>query len=248
MDEKHYTLPLAPQDLVAIYKEKDNTSDSAEEFCLHVDYDKTTEKLTDQHILIYLANTNFKTTFDKITPGLITEFIKSNFLVNAPILGRVTTIILRKYLDYELTEPEKVLSSLVFPDKEIDAFIEANGNLLEDLCTAIQSIFPFVLWKIREITPPGTEPDLEEFVNDIEIVDHVSSVGPNIARLVTEAVDALYLVLHIKGISQTYNKQIFNDNPKYYGKDLMYIFTQTGITGEIVKMLPEGFWHGDIAK
>ena len=126
MEKKYYTLPLAPQDLVAIYKEKD---ESEEEFVLHVDYDKTTEKLTDQHILIYLANTNFKTTFDKITPGLIQEFIKSNFLVNAPILGRVLTIILRKYLDYELTAPEAHLAHLIFPDKDMEEFIELNKNL-----------------------------------------------------------------------------------------------------------------------
>ena len=37
MEKKYYTLPLAPQDLVAIYKEKD---ESEEEFVLHVDYDK----------------------------------------------------------------------------------------------------------------------------------------------------------------------------------------------------------------
>ena len=61
-----YALPLAPQDLVGIYKEKD---ESEKEYVLYVDYDKTTEKLTDQHILIYLANTNFKTSFDKVTPS-----------------------------------------------------------------------------------------------------------------------------------------------------------------------------------
>lgn len=240
MEKKYYTLPLAPQDLVAIYKEKD---ESEEEFVLHVDYDKTTEKLTDQHILIYLANTNFKTSFDKITPSLIQEFIKSNFLVNAPILGRVLTIILRKYLNYELTAPEAHLSHLIFSDKQMDEFIELNENLLEDLISAIQSIFPFVLYKINEVNEEGKEPELEELVKEIEITDTASNVGPNIARLVTEAIDAMYLVFHIRGISQSFNKQIFNDNPKYYGKDLMFIFTQTGVTNEIVKMLPEGFWH-----
>ena len=240
MEKKYYTLPLAPQDLVAIYKEKDN---SEEEFVLHVDYDKTTEKLTDQHILIYLANTNFKTTFDKITPSLIQEFIKSNFLVNAPILGRVLTIILRKYLDYELTEPEAHLSHLIFNDDMIKEFIELNGNLLEDLIGAVQSIFPFVLYKINEVNEEGNEPELEELVKEIEITDTASNVGPNIARLVTEAIDALYLVFHQRGITQSFNKQIYNDNPKYYGKDLMFIFTQTGVTNEIIKMLPEGFWN-----
>ena len=240
MEKKYYTLPLAPQDLVAIYKEKD---ESEEEFVLYVDYDKTTEKLTDQHILIYLANTNFKTTFNKITPSLIQEFIKSNFLVNAPILSRILTIILRKYLDYELTEPEVHLSNLIFNDDMINEFIELNGNLLEDLIATVQSIFPFVLYKINNISEEGKEPDLEEFVNDIEITDVASNVGPNIARLVTDSIDALYLVFHIRGISQSFNKQIFNDNPKYYGKDLMFIFTQTGVSNEIIKMLPEGFWN-----
>ena len=240
MEKKYYTLPLAPQDLVAIYKEKDN---SEEEYVLYVDYDKTTEKLTDQHILIYLANTNFKTTFDKITPSLIQEFIKSNFLVNAPILSRITTIILRKYLDYELTEPEAVLSHLIFNDDMIKEFIELNGNLLEDLIKAVQSVFPFVLYKINDLTEEGKEPDLEEFIKEIEITDTASNIGPNIARLITDSVDALFLVFHIRGIAQSFNKQLFNDNPKYYGKDLMFIFTQTGVTNEIIKMLPEGFWN-----
>ena len=247
MEQKHYTLPLAPQDLVAIFKEKDET-DSGEEFCLYVDYDKTTEKLSDQHILIYLANTNFKTTFNKITPTLLVEFIKSNFLVNAPILARVLTIVLRKYLKYELTPPEAILSSLVFDEKQIDEFIELNGNLLEDLITSIQETFAFVLYKINEITEEGKEPELESLVKEIEITDTASNVGPNIARLVTEAVDAMYLVFHVRGITQSFNKQVFNDNPKFYGKDLMFIFTQTGITGEIVKMLPEGFWHDSNSK
>ena len=53
---KAYTLPLAPQDLVAIYKEKEKNKD----FILYVDYHRTKEKLSAKHIIIYLANTNFK--------------------------------------------------------------------------------------------------------------------------------------------------------------------------------------------
>ena len=125
----------------------------------------------------------------------------------------------------------------------IKEFIELNGNLLEDLIEAVQSIFPFVLYKINEVNEEGKEPELEELVKEIEITDTASNVGPNIARLVTEAIDALYLVFHQRGITQSFNKQIYNDNPKYYGKDLMFIFTQTGVTNEIIKMLPEGFWN-----
>ena len=62
------------------------------------------------------------------------------------------------------------------------------------------------LYKINNISEEGKEPDLEEFVNDIEITDVASNVGPNIARLVTDSIDALYLVFHIRGISQSFNK------------------------------------------
>ena len=152
-------------------------------------------------------------------------------------------MILRRHLKYHLTIQEEQLAELIFNDDQINEFIELNENLLEDLVFAVQSIFAFVLYKINEVNEEGKEPELEKFVKDIEITDTASNVGPNIARLVTEAIDALYLVIHKRGITQTFNKQIFNDNPKYYGKDLMFIFTQTGVSNEIIKMLPEGFWN-----
>ena len=240
MDQKYYTLPLAPQDLVGIYKAKDETDD---EYVLYVDYDATTDKLTDQHILIYLANTNFKTSFNKVTPSLLQEFIKSNFLVNCPMLSRVLAIIIRRYLDYELNDLEKILSHQLFNEEQIDEFIKLNGNLLEDLILAVQNIFAFTMWKIKEGTEDGKEPNLDDYVKDIEVTDVATTVGPNIARLVTEAIDVLYLVVHKRGITQSFNKQLYNDNPKYFGKDLFFIFNETNVVHEILKMLPEDFWH-----
>ena len=53
----------------------------------------------------------------------------------------------------------------------MDEFIELNENLLEDLIFAIQSIFPFVLYKINEVNEEGKEPELEKIVKEIEITD-----------------------------------------------------------------------------
>lgn len=243
MEEKWYTLPLAPQDLVAIYREKEAESDEGKEYVLNVDYDSTVEKLNDAHILIYLANTNFKTAFNKITPTLIQEWIKSNFLVNCPMLSRVYTMILRKYLDHDLTPLEVTLSEMLFSEEQMDEFIELNGNLIEDTITATQSMFPFILYKLHEGIGAGKEENLDEFVKDIEITDYQTNVGPNIAILATEAIDAIYLIFHKRGINQTFNKAIYNDSPKYFGKDLYYSFCQSRITEQIKDMLPEGFWN-----
>ena len=68
---KAYTLPLAPQDLVAIYKQKEEDKD----FILYVDYYQTKQKLSPKHIIIYLANTNFKAGFTFLDEELITEYI-----------------------------------------------------------------------------------------------------------------------------------------------------------------------------
>ena len=58
-ERKCYVIPLAPTDLVQIYKVKEEEKD----FVLFVNYFESREKLSAKHIIIYLANTNFKTTF-----------------------------------------------------------------------------------------------------------------------------------------------------------------------------------------
>ena len=242
METKCYVLPLAPQDLVGIYKEKDN---SEKEYILYVDYNKTTEKLTDQHVLIYLANTNFKTSFDHVSTGLVKEFIKTNFIVHSPMLSRIVAMILKVYLKHELTDGEKLLTTSLFTMEQINEFIELNGNLIEDLIKTIQGLFAFTLWKLHShIEDPSVEePTLAEYVKEIEVVDHATNIGPNIARLVTEAIDVLYLVFHVRGVSQVFNKQVYNDNPKYQGTDLFYLMNQTKVVNLIMEMLPEDFWH-----
>jgi hypothetical protein len=38
-----------------------------------------------------------------------------------------------------------------------------------------------------------------------------------------------------------YNKQMYNDKPAYFGKDLFYVLTQANITNNILSMMPPGF-------
>ena len=82
-----YELPLSPQHLVQIYKDKNEL----EEYVLWVDYAKSKEKLSAQHIIIYLANTNFKTTFSSIDEDLIKAYINSDFMVDCPLLARIVS-------------------------------------------------------------------------------------------------------------------------------------------------------------
>ena len=88
-ENKCYVLPLAPQNLVEIYKVKEED----EKFVLFVNYLESKEKLTAKHIIIYLANTNFKTTFSAIDSDLLIEYIKSDFLIASLILFEKTTFL-----------------------------------------------------------------------------------------------------------------------------------------------------------
>ena len=57
-----YTLPLNPVDLAEIYKIKADQDD----YILHVDYEASKKVLSVKHILVYIANTNFKVQFNTI--------------------------------------------------------------------------------------------------------------------------------------------------------------------------------------
>ena len=106
-------------------------------------------------------------------------------------------------------------------------FIELNKNLLEDLISAIQSIFSFVLYKINEVNEEGKEPKLEELIKDIEITDTASNVGPNIARLVTEAirlsVARTLTYLHMYGLHD-FKQSLTYFTPRVRAPSLFYFF------------------------
>lgn len=206
-----------------------------------VDYAKSKEKLSANHIIIYLANTNFKTTFSGIDEDLILAYIKSDFMVDCPLLSRVVVLIIKFYYRYDITEQESQLLWM-FPPKLIFKFIEDHKQLVEDLIESVASSVPFALYKLYEgfdDAMKAKEVNLAELVNDITIHDKPAACGPNIARLLTTGYDALLLILSKEGLSREFNKQTYNDSPKYFGKDLYHILCETNLTSQIVQFFPD---------
>lgn len=237
---KAYALPLAPQDLVAIYKEKEKNKD----FILYVDYVKTKEKLSAKHIIIYLANTNFKSGFTCIDEELITEYISSDFMIDCPILVRMVTIIIKTRLHHDLNEAEQKLIDF-FPEEQVHEYIENNLELVDELITTIQQSIPFALTSLySNLTDEmkEVEVELKNFVNDTKVVDTPSNCGPNVARFLTEGWDGFLCVIHHKGIADEYNKAVYNDQPKYFGKDLYFIMNETKVVDQIMALFPGWFW------
>jgi hypothetical protein len=238
-DKKCYELPLTPQDLVAIYKDKEDNKN----FVLWVDYAKSRQKLSAQHLLIYLANTNFKSTFSAIDEDLLVEYIKSDFMVDSPLLARMIAIIIKFKYQHPLTEPETQLLAYMSAD-QIEEFLKVHGNLVEELCVATVAAVPFILYKIWEGMSDETrelEVNLKETVEKIVITDTPTNCGPNAARLMINAFDAFSLILSQLGYIQTFNKALYNDRPKYFGKDLFYLLNETGIVNNVISWLPPKF-------
>lgn len=234
-----YELPLSPQHLVQIYKDKE----SVEDYVLWVDYEKTKEKLSAQHIIIYLANTNFKTTFSQIDDDLIKAYIQSDFMVDCPLLARIIVLLIKVKFQHSIVGQEAELMRMFNFDRLV-AFNENNIDLMDKLVDTVASSLPFALsklWEGLDEENRNKEVNLKDLVDDIEVTDVPSVCGPNIARLLTTGFDALLLILSKKGLSVTYNKQLYNDKPKYFGKDLYYIMCETKLTDQILDFFPEGF-------
>lgn len=242
-DKVCYEVPLSPQDLVAIYQVKDEDDD----FILWVDYAKSKEKLSAKHIMIYLANTNFTTSFSSVDADLIKAYISSEFMVDCSLLSRIVVNIIKTKLGYQLSEVEEALYFLFSP-KEINIFIDENRELVNDVIQTMLSTIPFVLYKLWEGLPDETkaiEVNLAGLVSEINTVDKPSVCGPNIARLITSGYDAFLLAVNIHGLSMEFNKSVFNDKPKYFGKDLYFILNHTNVVAQILNFFPEDFLNAD---
>ena len=237
-DKKAYALPLAPQDLVDIYKQKENDK----EFVLWVDYAKSREKLTAKNILIYLSNTNFKCHFSEIDEDLIIEYIKSDFMVDCSLLARFTTMCIKTRLQYEFNVAEKQLTFLISEDKIIE-IVENNLELIDELCNTLSQLIAFVLHKFYNELPDDIrekEVNIKPIIEEIEIIDKPVSCGVNVLRIVTDAWDAFLLITSRFGFTKYFNKQIYNDKPTYFGSDLYYVLVHTRIVENILKMMPPG--------
>ncbi len=238
-EKKNYVIPLAPTDLVQIYKVKEENED----FLLFVDYDESRNKLSAKHIIIYLANTNFKTSFTSVDEDLILEYIKSDFLIDSPMLTRYIVMVIKTRLQHPLNELEEQLLHS-FSKERLHDFVDKNIELVDELCQTISSIIPFVLCTFYENLSEEDkklEYEISEAIKEITVVDEPSNCGPNIARLITEGWDGFLLICSVNGFSTQYNKQVFNNKPSYFGKDLFYILSHTRIVENILSMMPPGF-------
>lgn len=239
-EKRTYSLPLAPQDLVEIYKLKEDKDD----FVLWVDYGASREKLSAEHIIIYLANTNFKTTFSVIDEDLLLAYIKSDFLIDSPVLSRFIVIAIKLRYQHELNHLEEELLKNAFAKDKLYDFIDRNVDIIDEVCDTIAQVIPFCLTKFYENLPEEAqkqEIEVAEAVAEIKVVDKPVSCGPNIARLIMDGWDGFLLVCSILGFKQEFNKQTYNDKPSFFGKDLFYLLTQSNITNAVLGVLPPGF-------
>ena len=132
----------------------------------------------------------------------------------------------------------------IFPPKLIFKFIEENSALVESLIDTVASSVPFALSKLYDgLTDDQKELEvnLKQLLDDTKVVDKPAMCGPNIARLLTTGYDALLLIVSKRGLSTEYNKQIYNDSPKYFGRDLYNVMCEAKITDQIVSFFPEDF-------
>ena len=238
-EKQVYTLPLAPQNLVEIYKVKEEDED----FVLWVDYLASKEKLSAKHILIYLANTNFKTTFAQVDEDLLLEYIKSDFIIDSPFLGRFVVMAIKARYRYEFNGLEQQLLG-IFSKDQLHDFVDKHIDLIDEVCNNMAELIPFVICKFHENLSDenkAIEIEVRDAVDQITVVDKPTVCGPNVARLLTDGWDGFLLVCSMLGFKMQYNKQMYNDKPAYFGKDLFYVLTQANITNNILSMMPPGF-------
>lgn len=235
-----YALPLSPQDLVAIYKDKGEDPD--EKFVLWVNYGESRLKLSPAHILIYLANTNFYATFSGVDEELLVEYIKTDFLVDAPILARIITNIIKTRYGHELSPLEMRLYSL-FDENQIAEFIENQGDLLDDLIENMKGLIPFVLqhsYDNLSDEDKKTHGELYETLEEIEAVNKPTKCGPNVAMMVHCVWDLFLVITTYEGMSGEYNTNMYNDKPKYNGAELFVALNETNVIPNVLEFLPPG--------
>jgi len=238
-EKQVYTLPLAPQNLVEIYKVKEEDED----FVLWVDYLASKEKLSAKHILIYLANTNFKTTFAQVDEDLLLEYIKSDFIIDSPFLSRFVVMAIKARYRYEFNGLEQQLLG-IFSKDQLHDFVDKHIDLIDEVCNNMAELIPFVICKFHENLSDenkAIEIEVKDAVDQITVVDKPTVCGPNVPRLLTDGWDGFLLVCSMLGFKMQYNKQMYNDKPAYFGKDLFYVLTQANITNNILSMMPPGF-------
>jgi hypothetical protein len=232
MTQENYTLPLSPTDLAEIYKIKT----SSEDYVLKVDYFKSKEVLSVKHILVYIANTNFKVQFEGIDDELINEYIISNFMVDCPLLSRYITLIAKRKLGHEYNQVDQALNTIM-TDADIDAYLEKNGELFDDLLDKLKHVTLFCLDQASKYADK-----YKEFIpEEIERADEETQIGLNIVYIATYSLDLLYLLGNKFGPWPTnkLNVRVFNDVSKYQGADLYNTLLKYGVATSMLELFDE---------
>jgi hypothetical protein len=237
-----YTLPLNPIDLTEIYKQ--NLEDGS--FVLPVDYVKSKKVLTSKQILIYLSNTGFTATFNKIDSDLVTNFIKLDFLVSSHTLTRTVGNIIRYRLGHGFAgDGEEVdtghikgigsVLPVLFDAKDIEDYLKDNGDVIDDLVDDMSGIPSYIVDTINS----NEESNIS--INDSMSFSEYekSTTGLNILGITSDGLDSLALVIAKKGLNSRINTSLFNKSSKYKGGDLYQMFHKTGVVNFVLNLFPE---------
>lgn len=232
MSNQSYTLPLNPTDLAEIYKIKAEQDD----YILHVNYEESKKVLSIKHILVYIANTNFKVQFDTIDAELVNEYIKLNFLVECPMISRIIALVAKRKLGQEYNNVDMALNTL-WSDEMIDQYLAEHGELFDDLIDKLKHVALFCIDQAGKYNEK-----YKEFVpEDLEYIDSETEVGLNIVYVATYAQDILYLLGHKFGPWPTnnLNVRVFNDESKYHGSDLYNTLLKQGVASSMLELFDE---------
>ena len=221
-----YTIPLSPIDLTEIYKKKQ----SDPSYTLSVNYTESKEKLEPEHILIYLANTGFRSTFDKVDSDLIKAYLELGFLIDAPTITRVVSNIIKMYFEEDIAD-----SVDIFSLEDVSSFIDENEDLVEDLVVQISSMPTYAMDNINNFEESDVSID-HGF--DIVMEEGDSKIGLNILNIFIYAYDAVLIVMANRGMTTNIDTTIFNDSSKYYGSDLMNNLNVSGVLANVMDLLP----------
>jgi hypothetical protein len=221
-----YTLPLNPIDLTEIYKK--NMEDDS--FILLVDYVKSREVLTSKQILIYLSNTGFTASFNRIDGELVTDFIKLDFIVSSHILTRTVGNIIRSRLGHEFAG-----ESVLFTPRDIEEYLKDNGDVVDDLIDDMSGIPSYIIDTIN------SDEESNICLNDNMTFSEYdkSTTGLNILSITSDGLDSLALVISKKGLNSGINTNVFNKASKYHGGDLYHMLYKTGVVNFVLSLFPE---------
>jgi hypothetical protein len=222
-----YKIPLSPIDLTQIYKKKQDDPT----YTLSVDYTESKKDLEPEHILIYLANTGFRSSFDKIDGDLVKAYLELGFLIDAPTLTRVVSNIIRMEMEEDIED-----SLEIFSLEQLNYFIDENKSLVDDLILQVSSMPLYAMNNINNFEESEVHVD---HGYDLKLKEGESKIGLNLLNIFTSAYDAVLIVLANRGMSAEIDTSIFNDSSKYYGSDLMNNLNNTGVLSNIMALIPE---------